>query len=161
MRPGLLFIVLTFLASAETVHYTYDQAGRLTRAEYERGKAISYTYDLAGNLLKREVTESSGGLSSKYAASYQPSGVLAPEAIAFGEGSGLATDTTFATDLPTELFGTSIDVMDSQGVSRKAGLFYVTPMYTAYVVPAGTALGPGKVIVHSGAGGVPDRASSC
>ena len=42
-------------AMAGTVKYTYDAAGRLTKADYGSGKAIEYTYDNAGNLLQRQV----------------------------------------------------------------------------------------------------------
>jgi len=41
---------------ADTVNYTYDDAGRLTRVQYSSGKTIAYTYDKAGNLLRRLVT---------------------------------------------------------------------------------------------------------
>jgi len=36
------------------ITYTYDEAGRLTRADYGGGKRIAYTYDNAGNMLRRE-----------------------------------------------------------------------------------------------------------
>ncbi len=41
------------------ITYTYDDAGRLTRADYG-GASIAYTYDNAGNLLSREVQAASG-----------------------------------------------------------------------------------------------------
>ncbi|MBM4431284.1 MAG: hypothetical protein FJ026_13210 [Chloroflexi bacterium] len=41
-------------AQGQTVTYTYDEAGRLVRADYGNGKAIAYTYDAAGNLLRVE-----------------------------------------------------------------------------------------------------------
>jgi len=34
--------------------YTYDQLGRLIRAEYPSGRRIDYSYDAAGN--RRQVT---------------------------------------------------------------------------------------------------------
>lgn len=40
-----------------TVTYTYDDAGRLTRATYSDGTTISYAYDAAGNLLSRIVEQ--------------------------------------------------------------------------------------------------------
>jgi YD repeat-containing protein len=40
-----------------SVEYTYDDLGRLIRAEYSNGTVITYTYDAAGNLLKRTVTQ--------------------------------------------------------------------------------------------------------
>ena len=154
MRLTLLVLGLSVFTTAETVHYSYDPAGRLARAEYEGGKAISYTYDKAGNLLRREVSDSSG-LASANAASYDPARILAPEAIVYAEGPNLATGIAVADtlELPTELLGTSVDVTDVDGTTRRAGLIYVTPGAVAYVVPGGTALGLASVVVHSGAGG--------
>ena len=43
------------IAFAGTINYTYDDAGRLIRADYGNGKEITYTYDNAGNLLRRSV----------------------------------------------------------------------------------------------------------
>ncbi len=34
--------------------YTYDDACRLMRVDYDNGKSIAYTYDKNGNLLKKE-----------------------------------------------------------------------------------------------------------
>ena len=55
----MLCIFITPFSQASTVTYTYDDAGRLTGANYG-DKAILYTYDAAGNLLKREVTGPAG-----------------------------------------------------------------------------------------------------
>ncbi len=43
------------IVDAVIVTYNYDNAGRLTKADFGSGKWISYTYDNAGNILKREV----------------------------------------------------------------------------------------------------------
>lgn len=56
----VLFTLLLFLgaipdAPAGTVNYTYDNAGRLIKADYGGGKSIDFTYDNAGNLLTRIV----------------------------------------------------------------------------------------------------------
>lgn len=58
----LLIIALAFtfclsagLAHSGTIAYTYDNAGRLTKAIYASDKGIAYTYDSAGNLLIREI----------------------------------------------------------------------------------------------------------
>ena len=51
-------------ATAQTVNYTYDAAGRLTGVAYPNGTTISYTYDPAGNLLSRQVTSSSNSSPS-------------------------------------------------------------------------------------------------
>src|SRR5947209_2700881 len=58
MKLGILFCVIfsLSLSRAETINYTYDDAGRLIRVSYGSGKTIHYTYDQAGNLLSRLVT---------------------------------------------------------------------------------------------------------
>jgi YD repeat-containing protein len=52
---GTAALILTALL-ADTVKYSYDDAGRLTIVDYGNGKSIAYTYDSAGNLLSRVVT---------------------------------------------------------------------------------------------------------
>ena len=74
---------------------------------------------------------------------------LAPESIAFAYGSNGASATTPASGstLPTTLGGLSVTVKDSAGVSRPAGLYYVSPIQINYLVPAGTAPGVATVTV--------------
>jgi len=43
-------------ADAVIVTYAYDNAGRLSKADFGGGRVIFYTYDNAGNILKREAT---------------------------------------------------------------------------------------------------------
>src|SRR5260370_12250812 len=52
---GTAALILTALL-ADTVKYSYDDAGRLTIVDYGNGKSIAYTYDSAGNLLSRVIT---------------------------------------------------------------------------------------------------------
>src|SRR5712692_5297859 len=47
--------------AADTVHFTYDDAGRLTMVDYGNGQTIAYTYDNAGNLLSRTVASPASG----------------------------------------------------------------------------------------------------
>lgn len=56
VMTGILMTVFCAVpfAAADTVAYTYDNAGRLIDADYGSGTGIEYTYDEAGNLLKRE-----------------------------------------------------------------------------------------------------------
>ena len=58
MIRKLIFATFLTLAPllADTVNYTYDDAGRLTTVAYANGQTIAYTYDKAGNLLNRVVT---------------------------------------------------------------------------------------------------------
>ena len=60
----IMFLVLCLWfgssALAETITYTYDNAGRLTKADYGDGGSIAYTYDSNGNLRRREVILTTG-----------------------------------------------------------------------------------------------------
>lgn len=51
----LLCHLLAVPASAGAIIYTYDDAGRLTGADYGGGKSIIYAYDANGNLLQRKI----------------------------------------------------------------------------------------------------------
>jgi YD repeat-containing protein len=67
MRRFLLPCLILWIAAglhADTVNYTYDNAGRLLQADYGNGTSIVYTYDPAGNLLSRSVTNSQGAAAS-------------------------------------------------------------------------------------------------
>jgi len=46
-------------SASTTISYTYDNAGRLTQANYG-GKTIAYTYDNAGNLTQRQAVGGGG-----------------------------------------------------------------------------------------------------
>ena len=80
---------------------------------------------------------------------------LAPESIAVAYGTNLASATAQATSstLPTTLGGVTVTVKDSVGVSRPAGMFYVSPTQIDYLVPAGTAPGVATVTVGKTASG--------
>lgn len=41
------------VASAETIHYTYDSAGRVVLVDYGGGTNVAYSYDPNGNLLRK------------------------------------------------------------------------------------------------------------
>jgi uncharacterized protein (TIGR03437 family) len=74
---------------------------------------------------------------------------LAPESIAVAYGQNLASGIALASEspLPTLLGGVTITVTDSAGVSRPAGLYYVSPAQIDYLMPAGTAPGVATVTV--------------
>jgi uncharacterized protein (TIGR03437 family) len=79
---------------------------------------------------------------------------LAPESIAVAYGLDLASTTASASgsSLPTTLGGVAVTVNDSAGVTRPAGLYYVSPSQIDYLMPAGTAAGVANVIVGKTAG---------
>lgn len=45
----IILIILTLQLSAQTILYTYDNLGRLTKAAYPDNSTIDYTYDASGN----------------------------------------------------------------------------------------------------------------
>ncbi|HYL37397.1 MAG TPA: RHS repeat domain-containing protein [Bryobacteraceae bacterium] len=51
-----LVLCLGIAACADTVSYTYDDAGRLTSATYSNGAMTQYSYDAAGNMTAVTVT---------------------------------------------------------------------------------------------------------
>lgn len=63
-------------ARAQTINYTYDEAGRLIEADYGGGNTIAFTNDAAGNLLRREVA-SGAAFVSVSSASFAPAAPLA------------------------------------------------------------------------------------
>jgi uncharacterized protein (TIGR03437 family) len=73
----------------------------------------------------------------------------APESIVSGFGLNLADQTLAATQvpLPTTLANVSVRVIDSQGTTRQAPLFFVSAGQINYLVPAGTAQGWAQVEV--------------
>ncbi|MGH9842479.1 MAG: SBBP repeat-containing protein [Blastocatellia bacterium] len=86
---------------------------------------------------------------------------LAPESIVAAFGTGLATQTVVATDtdpntpgiqLPAELAGTTVEVKDNAGTTRRAPLFFVSPTQVNYLMPPMTAPGAGVVTIKSGDG---------
>ncbi len=56
----LAFVFAVSAYAAETITYSYDDAGRLTNAAYGGGASIAYAYDANGNLLMRTVTAAGG-----------------------------------------------------------------------------------------------------
>jgi uncharacterized protein (TIGR03437 family) len=85
------------------------------------------------------------------AASFAPNGPVAPLSIAAGFGTNLATTVADAAvqPLPTSLGGSSVNVKDSTGTARLAGLFHVQGNQINYLIPDGTANGAATVTVTS------------
>ena len=62
-RSFIIFAALAALLAtqtasfaAETINYTYDGMGRLTKATYGDGTKVAYTYDAMGNRTHQTVT---------------------------------------------------------------------------------------------------------
>lgn len=83
-------------------------------------------------------------------------GTLAPESIVSAFGSGLAGTTALASNaqLPTTLANTALIVKDSEGIERRAPLFFISPNQVNYQMPQGVADGPVTVMITNGNSGV-------
>ncbi len=83
------------------------------------------------------------------AASFSGALGLAPQSIASGFGTGLATQVTPASTstLPTVLDGVSVSMKDSSGTERLAPLFLVAPGQINFLVPDGTQPGLAAITV--------------
>ena len=77
---------------------------------------------------------------------------VAPYSIATAKGTDLGTAPLFDPSAPNILLGTTATVKDSLGVSRPAGLFYVSAGQVNFLVPKATALGNAVVTITSGDG---------
>lgn len=88
-----------------------------------------------------------GRASAVSAASFIPS--FAPQAIAAVFSAGLASTTQAAATqpLPTNLAGTTVAIIDANGTSRLAPLFFVSPEQVNFLVPVGTVNGTATVRV--------------
>ncbi len=83
-------------------------------------------------------------------ASYNP--IVAPDSIAAGFGTNLATATTPANSLPllTSLGNAQVSITDSAGKKLSAPLYLVSATQINYLIPANAALGKATVTVTSG-----------
>ena len=79
---------------------------------------------------------------------------LAPDSLASGYGTGLATQagSPSATPLPTFFNGTTVSVQDAAGALRLGQLFFVGPGQVNFIVPAATGTGTAVVTVTGGDG---------
>lgn len=78
---------------------------------------------------------------------------LAPDSAATAMGTDFPVEQTAQEDklpLPTTLGGIGVQVVDSAGTARMAGLYYVSAAQINYVIPTGTALGAATVNIVTG-----------
>lgn len=81
---------------------------------------------------------------------------LAPDSLASGYGTGLASQaaTPTAAPLPVALGGTTVSVKDSAGALRLGQLALASPGQVNFLLPAATANGPAQITVTSASGAV-------
>ena len=100
------------------------------------------------------ITPNVAGKLSVTSAAWDIGPKLAPDSIASGYGSNLATQAGVppATPAAVTFNGTTVSVQDSAGVLRLGQLFAVSPGQVNFVVPANTTTGPAVITVTSGSG---------
>ena len=94
----------------------------------------------------------SGGLSAANAAWLAGGPAIAQDSIASLFGTRLAVGTVQSNSPVANVLGTTVAVKDAAGVTRSAGLYYVSPRQVNIVVPAGTATGTATITVTAGDG---------
>jgi uncharacterized protein (TIGR03437 family) len=79
---------------------------------------------------------------------------VAAGSIVSGYGADLATGTVLASTLPLPktLVGTSVNIVDSTGVTTPAPLFFVSPLQVNFQIPSGVAVGSASITIASGDG---------
>ncbi len=77
---------------------------------------------------------------------------LAPEALFTARGVNLALAALGSQPLREELGGLRLTLTDAQGTARPAPLLYFSPGEVYFLVPVGTALGPGTLSVQNVSG---------
>jgi len=88
--------------------------------------------------------------ASVLAASFHPLTAAGAIVSGFGEGFAPGIDVAVRLPLPTELAGTGIRIVDARGVTRMAGLFFVSPGQMNYLVPPESSTGVAKMEVLRG-----------
>jgi len=86
-------------------------------------------------------------LTSLSGASFGNSNGLAPDSFVTSFGQNLADDIFVDGDLPTQLGGLSVGVMDSGGQNYAARLYVVAPMQINFLMPSGVAVGEAIITV--------------
>ncbi len=137
--------------SATSWTLEYQINGQTYKINYSTDGAGHYTYefvDPAGNKRTENYTRR-GFVSSVSAASYNGASLAAEGITAmFGAGLSNATRVANSTPLPTNLNGTTVNVIDSLGVGRLSPLFFVSAGQVNYQIPPGTAPGSASVSVN-------------
>jgi uncharacterized protein (TIGR03437 family) len=98
-------------------------------------------------------------ISSASAGNWGP--IVAPDSIAAGFGSNLATETTAAMSLPlpATLGGATLSVTDSQKTSSPAGLYMVSSGQVNFLIPPGASVGAAS-LTYTAKGGTQTKGTA-
>lgn len=143
---GLAVIVFSAALAAQTVNYTYDQAGRMSAVAYPGGTTATYAWDASGNLLRKLVATNGTGtppsvlnLGVVNAASEQNTTVAPGEIVAlYGTGIGPPALTSFQIT-PASFFDTITGSTTVLFDGIPAPLIYAFGPQTSAIVPYSVA----------------------
>jgi uncharacterized protein (TIGR03437 family) len=94
-----------------------------------------------------------GSFFNANGATFDATQPIAQDSIVTAKGSQLATTVdSRGSNLPLELGGTTVTVVDAKGSVRLSQLFYVSPSQVNYVLPAGTVAGNATVKIRASDG---------
>jgi uncharacterized protein (TIGR03437 family) len=126
---------------------TFYAAGNAANADGGTAGDLTYT---TSRSINSDSAPTLGQFASASAASFDATAPLPPNGIVAGFGTGLASDTAFATTLPlpTSLAGVEVIVRDAINQTRNAGIFFISSSQINYLVPAGTADGVATITVR-------------
>ena len=146
LRINVFSLFLVVLASihflcistrAETINYTYDISGQLTKVEYPNGTVITYNYDKMGNLQSRVTSVTATAPPTVITGSATGVAGSAATLNATVTANNLDTTVTFEYGLTTA-YGTTVSASQNP----------VTGASTTPVSRSITGLTPGGVIYH-------------
>lgn len=142
--PGTSGTLYGYFFNNNTIAKSTDGAATFTTTIVVRtGNSTNNVHQLA-------VPSRVGNVS---AASFR-SGPVTAESIVTAVGFNLATGSlaNSSDQVPTNLLGTTVTVIDSTGTSRLAPLFFVSAGQVNYEVPEGTAPGIAHIVIQNGSG---------
>lgn len=146
MRELALLAAFASALAAQSVNYSYDQAGRLSSVVYPNGTTATYTYDASGNLLRKTIAATGTGPAPVTsaagvvnAASEQGNAVAPGELVViYGTGVGPATTALF-TITPASFFDTLAGNTTVTFDGIPAAIYYTSAGQSAVLVPYSVA----------------------
>ena len=160
----LQLLVISPAAGGETITYTYDTMGQVTKVEYADGTTITHTYDKMGNRQSRVIAVAGGGAPTVTTDS--ASGVTATGATLNGTVNANNHDTTVTFEYGlTTAYGTSVSasqnpVTGTTATAVSRAITGLTPgtvyHYRAIAVnSAGSASGSDRTFTTASGGNLP------
>jgi uncharacterized protein (TIGR03437 family) len=128
--------------------------GANKRPEVKRVRVTIHDREFRTTMLSSDIGTANGRAVNVSAASFAANTSLAAESIVAAFGARLATGigATPSTNLPVELAGTQVAVMDSNNIERLAPLFFVAPGQINYLLPRDMPTGAARVTVAAADG---------